>query len=274
MPREHGAPTQAGPSDVAMPPTPRKATATQDGSKALARIRASAADGELVAVIGTGVSVALANNTIPALSWRGLVLDGFTHGVKKGVVNDAQLAIAKAQLESSDLDDLLASVDRGEPADCLSDEAGITDSLLRGYDDVDPSFGSWLTVKREGIRRMLIRRLEAQLTEITHRPEVTKRIARALFQIDPTHEIACQKLMRACVASGNAGSALAPTNVVVAGGVLNMNNSTMNVSGNLTIGPGGTNGGTFNGNTGTVNIQGNFVLNAGGAPATRLNSGV
>jgi hypothetical protein len=47
----------------------------------------------------------------------------------------------------------------------------------------------------------------------------------------------------------------------------------MNVSGNVTIGPGGTNGGTFNGNTGTVNLQGNFVLNAGGAPATTLNAG-
>ena len=39
-----------------------------------------------------------------------------------------------------------------------------------------------------------------------------------------------------------------------------MNNSTMNVSGNLTIGPGPVVGSTFNGNTGTVNIQGNFVL--------------
>jgi Big-like domain-containing protein len=74
--------------------------------------------------------------------------------------------------------------------------------------------------------------------------------------------------------TNNAGSTLAPTNVVVAGGVFNMNNSTMNVSGNLTIGPGGTNGGTFNGNTGTVNIQGNFVLNAGGvSPATNLSAG-
>ena len=74
--------------------------------------------------------------------------------------------------------------------------------------------------------------------------------------------------------TNNAGSTLAPTNVVVAGGVLNMNNSTMNVSGNLTIGPGGTNGGTFNGNTGTVNIQGNFILNAGGvSPATNLSAG-
>ena len=61
--------------------------------------------------------------------------------------------------------------------------------------------------------------------------------------------------------------------MVVTGGTFNMNNSTMNVSGNLTIGPGAVVGGTFNGNTGTVNIQGNFVLNAGGAPATTLNAG-
>jgi hypothetical protein len=73
--------------------------------------------------------------------------------------------------------------------------------------------------------------------------------------------------------TNNAGSTLAPTDVVVTGGTFNMNNSTMNVSGNLTIGPGPVVGSTFNGNTGTVNIQGNFVLNAGGAPATTLNAG-
>ena len=39
--------------------------------------------------------------------------------------------------------------------------------------------------------------------------EATKRIAHALFQIDPTHEIACQHLMRTYVASGNTGGALA-----------------------------------------------------------------
>ncbi|HEU4931628.1 MAG TPA: hypothetical protein VFT48_06080, partial [Pyrinomonadaceae bacterium] len=73
--------------------------------------------------------------------------------------------------------------------------------------------------------------------------------------------------------TNNAGSTLAPTNVLVTGGTFVMNNSTMNVAGNLTIGPGPVVGGTFNGNTGTVNIQGNFVLNAGGAPATTLNAG-
>src|ERR1041385_5850072 len=73
--------------------------------------------------------------------------------------------------------------------------------------------------------------------------------------------------------TNNTGSTLATTDVVVTGGTFNMNNSTMNVSGNLTIGPGPVVGSTFNGNTGTVNIQGNFVLNAGGSPATTLNAG-
>ncbi len=74
--------------------------------------------------------------------------------------------------------------------------------------------------------------------------------------------------------TNNAGSTLAPTNVVMVGGTFTMNNSTMNVSGNLTIGPGPVVGSTFNGNTGTVNIQGNLVTNAGGAgPATTFNGG-
>ena len=37
--------------------------------------------------------------------------------------------------------------------------------------------------------------------------------------------------------TNSAGSTLAPNNIVVTGGTFNMNNSTMNVSGNMTIGP-------------------------------------
>jgi hypothetical protein len=39
------------------------------------------------------------------------VLHGFSHGVKKGLISDKQLQIAKVQLESADLDDLLAAAD-------------------------------------------------------------------------------------------------------------------------------------------------------------------
>jgi DNA-binding SARP family transcriptional activator len=109
----------------------------------------------------------------------------------------------------TDLDCALASIDRGDPADCLGREPLVADAFLRGYDDVDPAFGSWLTTKRENVRRLLIQRLETQLSELAHDTEARKRIAQTLFQIDPTHEIACQHLIRTCVASGNTGGALA-----------------------------------------------------------------
>ncbi len=108
----------------------------------------------------------------------------------------------------TDLDCALAGIDRGDPADWLVSQPDIADAFLRGYDDVDPSFGSWLTTRRENVRRLLIRRLEAQLSTHSDQAEATKRIAHALFQIDPTHEIACQHLMRSCIAAGNTGGAL------------------------------------------------------------------
>jgi DNA-binding SARP family transcriptional activator len=109
----------------------------------------------------------------------------------------------------TDLDCALASIDRGDPADFFIREPQIAGEFLRGYDDIDPSFGNWLTTKRETIHRLLIQRLETQMSDCAHDVEATKRIAHALFQIDPTHEIACQQLMRTCVASGNTSGALA-----------------------------------------------------------------
>ena len=127
----------------------------------------------------------------------------------EGLSADKSHVCLDGSIFKSDLDDALASLDQGRPADILMNEVNITDSLLRGYDDIDPSFGCWMTIKRESVRQILIRRLEAQLSDASHPPEAVKRIARALFQIDPTHEIACQKLMQVCIASGNAGGALA-----------------------------------------------------------------
>ncbi|HET7063952.1 MAG TPA: hypothetical protein VFI49_06710 [Rudaea sp.] len=72
----------------------------------------------------------------------------------------------------------------------------------------------------------------------------------------------------------NAGSILAPTDVVITGGTFTGNDSTVNIGGNLTIGPGAVVGATFNGNTGTINLAGNFVYTAGGSgPATSFNAG-
>jgi DNA-binding SARP family transcriptional activator len=109
---------------------------------------------------------------------------------------------------ATDLDHTLASIDRGDLKGTLASETCVMHSFLRGHEDIDPSFCSWLAIKRESVRQLLIRRLEAQLCA-PHTVEAIKRLARALLQIDPTHETACQTLMLACVASGNVGAALA-----------------------------------------------------------------
>ncbi len=109
----------------------------------------------------------------------------------------------------TDLDDFMESVDRGYPTDVQLSLEDINSLFLCGYDDIDPSFADWMTVKRENVRRMLIQHLEARLTDVPSRPDETKRIARALVQIDPTHEVACQKLMKAYIDLGSTASALA-----------------------------------------------------------------
>jgi DNA-binding SARP family transcriptional activator len=110
---------------------------------------------------------------------------------------------------ATDLDDAAESIGRGEPADFLMSEARITDVLLHGYDDIDPSFGCWLRVKRESVRQRLIRGLEDRLSDKSISPKASKRLAFALFQLDPTNEVACRELMSAFMDSGNAAGALA-----------------------------------------------------------------
>jgi DNA-binding SARP family transcriptional activator len=126
-----------------------------------------------------------------------------------GLSSDKDHVSLDGSLLATDLDDALASIQRGDPLESFIYETRFADSFLRGHDDIDPAFGSWLAITRESIHRRIVRRLEEQLSDTSHRSEATRRIARALLQIDPTHEIACQALMRACLALGNAGSALA-----------------------------------------------------------------
>ena len=110
---------------------------------------------------------------------------------------------------ATDLNDAVESIERGEPADFLMSEARITDVLLHGYDDIDPLFGCWLRVKRESVRQRLIRGLEDRLSDKSISAKARKRLACALFQLDPTHEVACRELMSAFMDSGNAAGALA-----------------------------------------------------------------
>ena len=109
----------------------------------------------------------------------------------------------------TDLDAAMARMDGGHLPEILMHETRVTDDFLSGYDDIDPSFNHWLRLKRECVRQRFIRGLEAQLLGPLLPIEAIKRIARALMHLDPTHEIACQKLMCALIDLGNVAGALA-----------------------------------------------------------------
>ena len=88
----------------------KKASAAADAST-LKKIAASISNQELVAVIGTGVSLALTEAKVPTLSWRGLIGDGFAYAVRKGRISETQAQTWSAQLESTDMDELLLAAE-------------------------------------------------------------------------------------------------------------------------------------------------------------------
>ena len=55
--------------------------------------------------------MALTDAKIPELSWKGLISDGFIYGETKGLISSTQVESWQAQLESSDLDDLLGAAE-------------------------------------------------------------------------------------------------------------------------------------------------------------------
>jgi SIR2-like domain len=79
--------------------------------KAITQLKQAANNGQLIAIIGTGMSVALTCGKIPALSWKGLIEDGFSYGLTKGRITAAQSTIWKNQLNSDDLDDVLGAAE-------------------------------------------------------------------------------------------------------------------------------------------------------------------
>lgn len=104
-----------------------------------------------------------------------------------------------------DLWDVLNGAKRGEAHPILLDTDRATESLLRELESVDASFRSWLLAKRQSLHGRLVAHLEDALRSQTSDVE---RIARALANLDPTHEEAARALIRARTAAGDMGGAL------------------------------------------------------------------
>jgi len=95
----------------------------------------------------------------------------------------------------------------------LLQRSDISSSLLLGFEDLDPAFGSWITVQRQILHDRLVASLEARISDHTGTDEPnaernSKNAALALSNLDPTHEGACRELMLQHVRTGDIASAL------------------------------------------------------------------
>ena len=82
------------------------------------------------------------------------------------------------------------------------------ESLLAGFEDIDPEFRGWLMAKRQTFQDRLLRGLEAGLVSDSTEPRERKLLAEAIINLDPTHEEACRILMQARAEEGDISGAL------------------------------------------------------------------
>ncbi len=108
-----------------------------------------------------------------------------------------------------DIIKVLEQVRAGTPHRLLLEHERLTDQLLDGCDAIDPAFDVWLAAKREAIRQRIERDLETALRESSAGGHLVEDLARAILNLDPTHEEAARALMNARHGAGDTAGALA-----------------------------------------------------------------
>jgi len=107
-----------------------------------------------------------------------------------------------------DLHDLMDAVAGQEVPDILLRQDRLAEALLAGFDDLDPSFSSWLTARRQTLHDSIVRGLEAGYRDLAMPRWRRRRMAEAVLLLDPTHEAACRALMQCAAEDGEIGAAL------------------------------------------------------------------
>ena len=84
----------------------------------------------------------------------------------------------------------------------------LSETLLAGYEDLDPSFQDWLRAKRQILHDRIVRGLEHGLHDQGSDNARKLELAEAILNLDPTHEEACRSQMRARAEQGDVTGAL------------------------------------------------------------------
>jgi DNA-binding SARP family transcriptional activator/TolB-like protein len=107
-----------------------------------------------------------------------------------------------------DLWAVLRQAEAGQAHPLLLNRPRLFETMLEGFEDLDPSFRVWLLAKRETLNNRLLRALEAALANGSLDAAARGQIASAIINADPTHEEACRSLMRVKAAAGDISGAL------------------------------------------------------------------
>jgi DNA-binding SARP family transcriptional activator len=103
---------------------------------------------------------------------------------------------------------VIQAAEAGHVHPLLLERRSLPDELLAGLEDLDPSFRSWLLAKRHTIRDRLLRALENSLERQSGDLATQGNLAQAVLNLDPTHEDAARRLMRARAMMGDTAGAL------------------------------------------------------------------
>src|SRR5258708_31393809 len=93
-----------------------------------------------------------------------------------------------------DIESIIRLAESGSVHPLLLNTPHLSERILEGMDDLDPSFRVWVLAKRQTIHDRLMRSLGAGL--MSQDAAAKDEIATAIVNLDPTHEEACCHLMR------------------------------------------------------------------------------
>lgn len=116
----------------------------------------------------------------------------------------------------TDIKNIIALAEAKSVDDNLINRIDFVECLMRGYEDIDPSYRVWLLTARQNYHNRLVRALEAALEHppISDDSVAKARIARALLNLDPTHEAACRYIMKNRAEIGDVAGALKAYNAL------------------------------------------------------------
>ena len=135
---------------------------------------------------------------------RGLFTNAGFDGLRIGA---HEIGFEPDQIEV-DVWSVIRSAEAEEAHPLLLGQPRLGDELLAGLEDLDPAFRGWVLAKRETLRDRLMRLLETALADDRLDPRKESTLAEAILNLDPTHEDACRRLMRARAVAGDTAGAL------------------------------------------------------------------